>query len=298
MHIHEAAQAVGCTRRAIKYYEEQGLLPAVGRQENGYRNYSDEDIRILHEIQAYRKLGISVEDIRRLLQGGGREVLETVLARKRQEQQTRQEEIDALEAFIHRHDAPALDEAIDFETIAQAMRAMLPGVFGRYLAAHFAPYLQLRITTEEQREAYQTVLAFWDDPGLRLPLLFRLAMRLSGLSGDAGHASAVRMDAQIQAMLHPDEATYARLKEQTLRTVRLRENPLIRYSPGELAKRQMLRALQTCGYNDVFIPAMKRLSPTYRAYHDALDQLNERLCRDLGLHYDAAWNLIVRKQGE
>lgn len=297
MHIQEAAQAVGCTRRAIKYYEEQGLLPDVGREENGYRDYSDEDIRILHEIQAYRKLGISIGDIRRLLQGGGREVLEAVLAQKRQAQQARQEEIDALEAFIRRHNAPALDETLDFETIAQAMRAQLPGVFGRYLAAHFAPYLQLRITTDAQREAYQTILAFWDDPGLRLPPLFRLSMRLSGLSGDAGPASAARMDAQLQAMLYPDEATYARLKEQTLRTVRLRENPLIRYSPGELAKRQMLRALQTCGYNDVFIPAMKRLSPAYRAYHDALDQLNERLCGDLGLHYDAKWNLIVSKKG-
>ena len=298
MRISEAAQAVGCTRRAIKYYEEQGLLPVVDREENGYRDYSDEDIRILHEIQAYRKLGISIDDIRRLLKGGGQDVLDAVLLRKRQEQQARQEEIDALEAFIRRRDAPLLDEALDFETIAQAMRAQLPGVFGRYIAAHFAPYLQIRITTDEQQEAYQTILAFWDDPVLRLPLLFRLSMRLSGLSGAAANISAAQMDAQLQAMLHPDEAAYARLKAQTLRTVRLRENPLIRYSPVELAKRQMLRALQTCGYNDVFIPAMKRLSPAYRAYHDALQQLNERLCRDLGLHYDADWNLVVRKQDE
>lgn len=298
MRISEAAQAVGCTRRAIKYYEEQGLLPAVGREENGYRDYSNEDIRILHEIQAYRKLGISVGDIRCLLKGGSRDVLDAVLSRKRREQQSRQEELDALEAFIRRHDALALDDALDFETIAQAMRAQLPGGFGRYLTAHFAPYLQLRITTEEQREAYQTILAFWDDPGLRLPLLFRLSMHLCGLSAEDAPASAARMDAQLQAMLHPDEATYARLKAQTLRTVRLRENPLIRYSPGELARRQMLRALQTCGYNDVFIPAMKRLSPAYRAYHDALQQLNERLCRDLGLHYDADWNLVVSKKAQ
>ena len=90
MRISEAAQAVGCTRRAIKYYEEQGLLPVVDREENGYRDYSDEDIRILHEIQAYRKLGISIDDIRRLLKGGGQDVLDAVLLRKRQEQQAGQ----------------------------------------------------------------------------------------------------------------------------------------------------------------------------------------------------------------
>ena len=63
MRIHEAAKAVGCTQRAIKLYEEKGLLPPISRSENGYRDYSEEDIRILHEIQAYRKLGISLSDM-------------------------------------------------------------------------------------------------------------------------------------------------------------------------------------------------------------------------------------------
>ena len=48
MRIKEAAQAVGCTCRAIKFYEEKGLLPAVARQENGYRDYTQEDLRRLH----------------------------------------------------------------------------------------------------------------------------------------------------------------------------------------------------------------------------------------------------------
>ena len=38
---------------------------------------------------------------------------------------------------------------------------------------------------------------------------------------------------------------------------------------------------------------MKRLSPAYRAYHDALSALNDRLCRDLGLHYDSDFNLVI-----
>ena len=55
----------------------------------------------------------------------------------------------------------------------------------------------------------------------------------------------------------------------------------------------MMRALKDCGYYDVFIPELKRLSPTYRAYHDALSALNDRLCRDLGLHYDSDFNLVL-----
>ena len=78
-----------------------------------------------------------------------------------------------------------------------------------------------------------------------------------------------------------------------IRSLFPRKNPLVRYSPGEVMKRRMMRALKDCGYYDVFIPEMKRLSPTYRAYHDALSALNDRLCRDLGLHYDSDFNLVL-----
>ena len=43
-------------------------------------------------------------------------------------------------------------EMIDYSSLSQAMRDQLPGIFGRYLAAHFAPYLQIRMVTDEQRD--------------------------------------------------------------------------------------------------------------------------------------------------
>ena len=290
MRIAEAAKAVGCTQRAIKFYEEKGLLTPVARRENGYRDYSAEDISRLHEIQAYRKLGIGLADIRRLLSGDAPALLREILERKRAEADAQQQEIAALEAYLSRPDAQALDEAVDFNSIADAMRVQLPGFFGGYLAAHFAPYLSIRITTPEKQDAYRRILAFWDNPKLRLPLSFRVSMLLSRL---VPQMPASAMDAQIQAMLNPSEEAYARMREQTLRTVRMRKNPLVRYSPGEVMKRRMMRALKDCGYYDVFIPEMKRLSPAYRAYHEALFALNDRLCRDLGLHYDSNFNLVM-----
>ena len=295
MRIKEAAQAVGCTCRAIKFYEEKGLLPAVAREENGYRDYTQEDIRRLHEIQAYRKLGISVEDIRRLLDRDDGALLQEILERKREELHEREQELHALEDFLSTRDAQALDEAIDFDSISQAIRTQLPGPFGRYLAAHFAPYLRVRIVTQEQREAYAQVLAFWDDPGLRLPLLLRLSMRLAAVPNAAqAEQMAAQMDAQLKALLSPDETAYARIREQTRKTVEQRERLPHRLSPIELAKRQTMRRLKDCGYYDVFLPALDRLSPPYRAYRDALRCLNDRLCRDLSLYYDADFHLRTR----
>lgn len=292
MRIKEAAQAVGCTCRAIKFYEEKGLLPAVARQENGYRDYTQEDLRRLHEIQAYRKLGIGVEDIRRLLSSDDDGLLQGILEKKRGELLDREQELRALENFLSTHDAQALDEAIDFDTLSQAIRAQLPGLFGRYLAAHFAPYLRVRITTQEQRKAYAQVLAFWDHPDVRLPLLLRLSLLLTAVPNDAqAERMATKMDAQIKAMLSPDESTYARIREQTRIAVERRERLPFRLSPIGLAKRQTMRRLKNCGYYDVFLPALERLSPPYRSYRDALRSLNDRLCRDLSLYYDADFHL-------
>ena len=298
MHIKEAAQAVGCTCRAIKFYEEKGLLSPVARQANGYRDYTQEDLRRLHEIQAYRKLGIGVEDIRRLLGGEDSALLQDILEKKRNELLERKQELRAFEDFLSTRDAQALDEAIDYDTLAQAIHAQLPGLFGRYLAAHFAPYLRVRITTQEQREAYAQVLAFWDDPGLRLPLLFRLSMLLTAVP-DAGQADrlAAQMDAQLKAMLSPDESAYSRIREQTRIAVARRESLPFSLSPVELAKRQMMRRLKDCGYYDIFLPALERLSPPYRAYRDALRSLNDRLCRDLSLYYDADFHLRRKMTG-
>ena len=291
MRIQEAAKAVGCTCRAIKFYEEKQLLPPIARTENGYRDYTNSDLEVLHQIQFYRKLGISVEDIRTLLSHENRELLASILEQKRQEQHTRQQEIHALEALIAGQNVDKLLETIDFASIAEAIRAQLPGFFGNYLCTHFAPYLNTAITTPQQRKAYQTILAFWDDPQLRLPLSYRFTMLLSQMFPPRSSAS---VDAALQAMLHPSEEDYARIKESTLKSVRLRENPLIRYNPYESMKRSMMRRLHDCGYYDIFLPAMEQLSPSYKAYRDALRSLNDRICSDLNLYYDSSFNLRMK----
>ena len=52
---------------------------------------------------------------------------------------------------------------------------------------------------------------------------------------------------------------------------------------------------QNKGYNDIFIPNLMVLSPTYAEYKKALDNLNDRMCRELGLYYDSNYNLVIKK---
>lgn len=68
MKIKQVEELVGITKKNIRFYEEQGLLNP-GRAENGYREYSSEDVQTLKQIKFLRKLGVPIEEIRRVLTG-------------------------------------------------------------------------------------------------------------------------------------------------------------------------------------------------------------------------------------
>lgn len=63
MRIGEAARAAGTTARALRYYEEQGLLDAP-RTPAGYRDYTAAEIARVRNIRELQAVGFTVEDIR------------------------------------------------------------------------------------------------------------------------------------------------------------------------------------------------------------------------------------------
>ncbi len=66
MNIGDAAATTGLPTKTIRYYEEIGLI-SPARQENGYRDYDDEDAHRLSFLKRARGLGFSVDECRTLL---------------------------------------------------------------------------------------------------------------------------------------------------------------------------------------------------------------------------------------
>ena len=65
MRIGELANRTGATTRALRYYEERGLLGA-GRAANGYRDYGAEAVVRVRNIRRLLEAGLSSDDIREL----------------------------------------------------------------------------------------------------------------------------------------------------------------------------------------------------------------------------------------
>lgn len=113
MKINEVEAQVGITKKNIRFYEEQGLLSPRRNSENGYRDYGAREVAALRQIKLLRKLGVPLEEIRRMQAGkstlgdGMRRHLITLEREQRSLEQSielcrtlkdREERLDALDA--------------------------------------------------------------------------------------------------------------------------------------------------------------------------------------------------------
>lgn len=64
MRIGEAAAAAGTTPRALRFYEQRGLLTPHGRSPSGQREYGPGDVARLRIIRDLLAHGFTVEDLR------------------------------------------------------------------------------------------------------------------------------------------------------------------------------------------------------------------------------------------
>lgn len=290
MLLNEIVKEVGMTKRAIKYYEEKGLL-SVKKNNNGYRNYTKKDVETLKKISIYRKLGICIDDIKKLLETNDKRILLDVYHQKLQEKQMQESELEALKDFIDNGDPDKANELLDYETIENAIESMLPEEeWADYLISHFNPFLNVKIKTSEQKQALKNILEYCENTTLKTPFMMKLGIKLSG-----GIVKETRTaDEMISYYRDMSEEEYERLKDGVLKGAKLKSG-ILKYHPSYVAQRKMMKEYQDKGYNDIFIPNLMILSPKYGEYKRALDSINDRICRELGLHYDSNFNLVIRK---
>lgn len=293
MQLKEVMKETGLSARAIKYYEQQKLI-TVKKEENGYRCYTSEDVQILRRISVYRKLGISIMDIRSLLKGEKKEILQRILEEKQTEQALQQKQIEGLRQLMEHGEIQQAETCIDYETIGQAILDAVPGFYGRYFLYHFMPYLQGKIETHEQQQAYENIISFWDHTSIHIPLLLRITTVL--IPRQSLESMVKQANEKMQRLLQMNGESYEKLKQQTIAGVKCRNSFFMKYHPVYRAQRKLMKQLQDCGYNDVFLKNMMILSPSYRQYHELLEEINQRLAVDIGLHYDSDYNIIMHEK--
>jgi DNA-binding transcriptional MerR regulator len=67
MNISELSKQSGLSTPTIRYYEQIKLLPKAKRKSNGYREYSENDLKQLFLIQQAQQVGFSLAEIKAFL---------------------------------------------------------------------------------------------------------------------------------------------------------------------------------------------------------------------------------------
>jgi MerR family copper efflux transcriptional regulator len=104
MRIGDLTERAGVTHRTVRYYESIGLIPSGEREGNGQHYYTEETVARLRKIDQLKKLGLSLEEIRDVIDfyfidPSGVQPKEKVLAILRQHLAETDQKIDGLQQF-------------------------------------------------------------------------------------------------------------------------------------------------------------------------------------------------------
>lgn len=287
MFINEVCRTCALTKKAVAYYIAQGLVaPSV--QENGYRDFSDEDVERLKKISVLRGLGISTAEIQStLVEKDSKEAfikgaLKEISDRKRIEIDIMQERQQLLQELAKTQDWACvqgkLQQLQNKQSVLERLKNAFPGYYGNYICQHFAPYLNEAIETKEQQEAFETILDFLD--GVQFELPADLQAYYCELTAVHDETVIETVDANVKRAVADIEHFLEEHREEIAAWMNYKASTEYQESMAYRLEQALKQFNSASGYNDVFIPAMCRLSKTYQAYHEMLMKSDQKFVQE------------------
>lgn len=180
MKISEAMKATGLTKKAIYYYEEQGMVHPAKDRENNYRSYSEDDVNRLIQISVLRKLDIPLSVIYEVLDNQSE--IEEIL---KSQQQVIEDKInclyknkDIITSLIERlsgsnlnscmQDIEALnnrlmvDNRLDAGYMQKELDRLFPDNLGKMFSIFYSQFLDEPLDNEEKVKAWEDLIRMLD----------------------------------------------------------------------------------------------------------------------------------------
>ena len=255
--------------------DQQLVRPQV--LENGYRDFSQQDAELLKKVAILRRLGLSVQTIRTVFLQDSQTALQQVTQQKAAHLAVEQERLFLLRSLAATQDWDAIRQQLDIAEKKQAILFRLlnafPGCYGNYLRLHFARFLDLPIESTEQQQSFETVVHYLDNVD------FTLSPDLQDYLEQAARVldqqAEEKIAANMEGIINDPEAYLAEHKDELDAYLVYKTSEAHKDSPACRLQEQLHQLHQQKGYYDVFLPAMKRLSPSYAAYCQGLEAANQ-----------------------
>lgn len=276
MLINEVCRECSLTKKAIEYYIERGIVvPAI--QENGYRNFSDEDIAVLKKVSVLRTLGFSVAEIHDVLSDKDAAALNEVYHRKAVQMFLQQEKQELIQELASKHDWEQIQGSLHRlqkkQMVLERLADAFPGYYGKFLCLHFAPYLNCPVLTDTQQEAFDAVIAFLDSADFDIP--DDLKGYLDEITLNLGSGFMETASSSVNEAVSETEKYIAGHHEEIESYLAFKRSGEYETTPAGRMEKELRRFNSMSGYNGIFLPAMCQLSESYRKYQEGLSAASE-----------------------
>lgn len=271
----EIQHKTGLTRKAIEYYEEKGLINPQ-KNENGYRNYSENDLNILKKIALLRKIGMNVGEIENYLFSEGKS-LAKFLRYKQHQLDIEYQKLEIIELILEEENKELVDEKIKLieskETIYEKLEETFPGYFGQSLFMAYQPFLNEPIK-EAGEESYEKFVDFLDD----LPT-FELTNEEKDYIEDISSNFDMKVledinGAKINAIYNPDQwlkSNYNYVKQYE----EYKNSDEYKSSLTKQIYNKLYNYMKDNNYYEIAIPLIRKFSKSYDEYYEKLLKANE-----------------------
>jgi len=283
MLINEVAKQCGITKKAVQYYVEQHMVnPYI--LENGYKDFTAQDVEIIKRIVLFRRLGLSIPDIKKVLVK--KDNIKSILYQRTLDMEREKIRHSILKKIADGELVEDLENEINEinskSVIIKRLLELFPSYYGKFISLNFSRYLTGPIETEEQKNAFQEIIEFFDNvPDMTIPIHLQeyLDQYLELYSGEEGTEKINFILQGKQDAIQDINAFVDSNKEILDAYHSFKQTEEYKTSPAYQLMELMKEFCSSSGYYDVFIPAMRRLSPLYNEYYELMLRANEEFIK-------------------
>lgn len=277
MLVNEVCKKCSLTKKAIEYYVKQGLVsPKI--QENGYRVFSEEDVEKLKKIAILRNLGLPVADIQMVLSHQATNILREISDKKFFEISALKEKHKLIQELASNNNWEQIHNRLKQlekkQSILERLINIFPGFYGRYICLHFSIYLNEPITTTEQENAFCKIVDFLDN--INFSVSAKLQEYLNYAAADFDENFIENISSCVNSAIEDTEKYICDNRAIIENYMKYKQSDKYKASTIYQLEQSLRQFSNTSGYNDVFIPAMCRLSKSYKEYHNALMKADDK----------------------
>lgn len=271
----EVQDKTNLSRKAIEYYEEKGLVHPK-KLENGYRDYSDEDVEVLKRISLLRNLGLSISEIALYLDSK-EEALASILRRKEHELDICEKRKNVLKLIVKGESVDLINDEFAIieaqETIYDKLIRIFPGYFGQLIFSSYKIFLNESLNKDEEA-AFNEYIKFLDSlPNFELSKEEKDYIEAISSSFDMKTLDDLNKEKLIAI---ENSKTWLEENEDYIKAYKEYKNT-DEYKNGLMKSIQdkLKKFMQENNYYEKAIPLIRKFSKSYDAYYEKLLKANE-----------------------